>query len=84
MTSDDALRRVLAHLQDSLDRLADDLAHERPDLAAALRARAARLPPPDLLYAALAAGAIDARELDRLLVRRACVASLRAGKRRVA
>jgi hypothetical protein len=78
MTPDETLRRVLAQLQDSLDRLADDLSRDRPDLAAALQQRADHLPPPELLFAALAAGALDARELDRLLVRRSCVASLRA------
>ena len=82
-----AFVEMLVSLHDSLDRVVDALTPDRPDLARALRKRAAWIPTPEqiarggtgpgsrtaslgpLLYQALAEGAVDGREFDRLMIR---------------
>jgi len=73
---------ILSDLHRSIDRVAQALLPEHPQLAAAMRAHATRLPPPPatarvrppraippLAYRALDVGLLDGDELDRLLVR---------------
>jgi hypothetical protein len=81
------LNDLLADIHRSLDRLAEDLSRDRPDLASALRKEAALLPRPEpsphqssspancvqlgpLLYRALDEGSLQARQFDRLMIRR--------------
>jgi hypothetical protein len=68
-----AFKELLVHLHTSIDRVADELAPDRPELAHALRARARRLPRPEdarlLLYDTLAAGLFDAQQFDQLMLR---------------
>jgi hypothetical protein len=91
----DTLDTLLHELHQSIDRLADDLALDRPDLATALRRRSESIPRPanraephvspgaraacmrlyPLLYHALDAGLIEAREFDALMLLR-----IRAGR----
>jgi len=68
-----AFKELLVHLHSSIDRVADELTPDRPELAHALRARAHRLPRAEdarlLLYDTLAAGLLDAQLFDRLMLR---------------
>ena len=78
---DDLVRALLADLSHSLDRLADELADDRPRLSSTLRREADRPPlvaaepgrrwsPSSLrplLYRALDAGALDGAHFDRLM-----------------
>ncbi|MEO6951580.1 MAG: hypothetical protein ABI321_07195 [Polyangia bacterium] len=78
---DDLVRTLLADLSNSLDRLADELADDRPRLALTLRREAdrsplvagepkkcwRRSPLRPLLYRALDAGALDGPHFDRLM-----------------
>ena len=82
-----AFVEMLVTLHESLDRVVDALTPDRPDLARALRKRAAWIPRPEqiargrlgrgartpnlgpLLYEALAEGAVDGREFDRVMIR---------------
>lgn len=88
---------ILSELHASIDRVAQALLPEHPQLAAAMRAHATRLPAPPapssptarapravppLAYRALDEGLLDGEELDRLLVRhQRAQALLRARKR---
>jgi hypothetical protein len=81
----DLVNQLLADIHGSLDRLADDLSRDRPDLAHALRKEASLIPRPDpaarplpssrqqlgpLLYRALDEGILTHRRFDALMVRR--------------
>jgi hypothetical protein len=85
-----AFVQLLTDLHHSLDRVCEDLEHDRPDLASALRSHATWIPRPEeivslpahpstssvrelrpLLYEALDAGFVDARQFDVLMLERA-------------
>jgi hypothetical protein len=98
----DPLDRLLRELHHSIDRLADDLAIDRPDLATALRRKSESIPRPadpaeprespgsraactrlhPLLYHALDAGVVEARDFDALMLLRGRASrALRASER---
>lgn len=64
------LDELLHQIHHSIDRVAQDLERDRPDLARALRRESTRIPRPSLLYQALDAGALDARRFDVLMLQR--------------
>ena len=85
------LNDLLADIHRSLDRLAEDLSRDRPDLATALRKEAALLPKPEpsppraaatcaqlgpLLYRGLDEGLVKPRNFDRLMIRRVRAANV--------